>query len=100
MDVIFRTRKLESCYERSGYGRRRWGKEVAEAFVMRVDMLKAAADMKEIMGLPVIRCHPLKGDMKGKWSITVIGRIRLIFSLEGARMELIRIEEVSHHYGD
>jgi len=100
MDVIFRTRKLERCYERIEYGRRRWGQEGAEALVMRVDMLKAAADMQEVRGLPVIRCHPLKGDKKGKWAITVIGRIRLVFSLYGASMERIRIEEVSRHYGD
>jgi len=100
VDVIFRTRKLERCYERIEYGRRRFGREGAEALVMRVDALKAAADLREVVGLPELRCHPLKGGMKGKYAITVIGRIRLVFSLEGLRMERVRIEEVSVHYGD
>lgn len=35
------------------------------------------------MNLPGWRLHPLSGDLKGYWSVTVSGNWRLIFRFEG-----------------
>ncbi|MGH8602978.1 MAG: type II toxin-antitoxin system RelE/ParE family toxin [Gammaproteobacteria bacterium] len=34
------------------------------------------------MGLPGFRLHPLKGDLKGLWSVSVSGNWRIIFRFE------------------
>lgn len=52
------------------------------------------------MKLPVLRCHPLKGNRAGQYAVNITGFYRLIFSLEGEMLEIARIEEVSKHYGD
>ena len=43
--------------------------------------LHAAQDL-EGMNVPSFRLHPLKGNLKGFWSVTVRGNWRLIFRFE------------------
>ncbi len=35
------------------------------------------------MDLPGFRLHPLKGDLRGFWSVAVSGNWRLVFRFEG-----------------
>ena len=41
-----------------------------------------AADAPEALNLPGLRLHPLKGDLKGFWSVTVRANWRIIFRFE------------------
>lgn len=41
-----------------------------------------AANMAQDMNLPTFRLHPLKGEMKGLWSVTVNGNWRITFRFE------------------
>jgi len=100
VEIVFGTRKLERCYREYDQGRRAWGPEVARKYVQRVDLLQEAADLIEIRKLPGLNCHPLKGDREGEFGVTLTGRWRLVFSLQGKNDEIIRIKEVSKHYGD
>ena len=56
--------------------------------------------MLEVERLPGLDCHPLKGERAGQYAVTLLGRWRLVFTLQGNTAEIIRIEEVSKHYGD
>ncbi len=41
------------------------------------------------MSAPAWSLHPLKGDKKGHWSITVNGNWRLVFTFEGTDAILV-----------
>jgi proteic killer suppression protein len=43
----------------------------------------ASAKAPQAMNLPGYRLHPLVGDLKGYWSVTVSGNWRLIFRFDG-----------------
>jgi proteic killer suppression protein len=43
----------------------------------------AAAKVPQAMNIPGYRLHPLSGDLKGYWSVTVSGNWRLIFRFDG-----------------
>ncbi len=100
MEVRFRTRKLKREYEDSKKAVQAYGQAVARRYVERINIIKSADDIEQLEKLPAIDCHPLKGDRKGEWAITLIGRVRLIFTLHGEDLEIARIEEVSKHYGE
>lgn len=100
MEVIFRTKKLETCYMDHLQGQRAWGPEVGRKYIQRIDLLQEASDMAEVRKLPGLDCHPLKGGRKGQFRVILHGRWRLIFSLHGDKARIIRVEEVSKHYGD
>lgn len=100
MEVLFRTRKLEKEYREHRRADQAYGSEVARRYIERINIIKQARDIEELERLPGLRCHKLKGDRQGFWAVNLTGRCRLIFSLEGERLEIVRIEEVSKHYDD
>lgn len=100
MTVIFRKQKLEKCYVESERAIREFGPEVGRRFILRVNIIKSAADLEALKKQRSLRCHPLKGDREGQWAINMTDRYRLIFSLQGDDLGIVQIEEVSKHYGD
>jgi proteic killer suppression protein len=100
VEVTFATKKLEKCYLDHLQGCRAWGPEVGRKYIQRIDLMQEAADMAEVRKLPGLECHPLKGNRKGQFGVTLHGRWRIIFSLRGDKAMIIRVEEVSKHYGD
>ena len=100
MEVTFRTHKLEREYVCAKKAVQAYGAKVARRYIDRINIIKHAADIEELKRLPRIECHPLKEDRKGQWSITLIGRMRVIFTLQGENLEIVQIKEVSKHYED
>lgn len=47
------------------------------------------------LDLPGYRLHPLKGDLKGFWSITISGNWRIVFRFE--QNEALEIDLVDYH---
>lgn len=100
MEVQFRTQKLQKQYETFIKAEKAYGRVVARKYIQRINILKQAHNINEICALPALRCHPLKGNRQGQWAVKLTGFYRLIFTLEGKRLEIILIEEVSKHYDD
>ena len=50
-----------------------------------LSVLDAAAATADV-DLPGYRLHPLKGEMKGHWSVTVSGNWRVTFRIEDANV--------------
>ena len=47
------------------------------------------------MSLPGWRLHPLKGELKGFWSVTVNGNWRIIFQFDGK--DAVQVDYVDYH---
>ena len=62
----------------------------------RLRMLLAALDTAQAIGdmdIPGFRLHPLKGDMKGRWSVTVSGNWRVTFEFIEGNTYIINYED-------
>jgi proteic killer suppression protein len=57
-------------------------------------VLDDAATPQEL-NLPGYRLHPLKGDLKGFWSVTVRANWRIIFRFEGT--DAFDVEMIDYH---
>lgn len=71
---------------------------------VKPDMLKRVQDilarldvaiLPEDLDLPGYRLHPLKGDLKGFWSITVSRNYRIIFRFENANA--VNVDLIDYH---
>ena len=100
MEVTFRTRKLEKEYREYDRAVESYGIEVARKYIQRINIIKQVQNIEELMRLPALGRHSLKGDRYGQYSIKLTGFYRLIFTLKGDALEIAHIEEVSKHYGD
>jgi proteic killer suppression protein len=47
------------------------------------------------MNLPGFRLHPLKGERKGQWAVSVTGNLRIVFEFEGENA--INVDLVDYH---
>lgn len=100
MIVNFKTKKLEKCYCQAKQAQKEFGEQVAKKYIQRINLIKAAKNLEEVMSLPGLRCHPLKGNRQGQYAVKLTGFYRLIFILVDDRLEVAQIEEVSKHYDD
>jgi proteic killer suppression protein len=100
VEITFRTRKLEKAYSEYARAVKAYGDKVARKYIQRINIIKSVHDIDELMALPALGCHALKGDRLGQYSARLTGFYRLIFTLRGDALEIVHIEEVSKHYGD
>lgn len=100
MQVNFRTKQLQRCYESHAAATRRWGATVARRYVQRINDLYAAETIEDLYRIPPLRFHPLKGDRQAQYALSLTDRIRLIVSVAGKTTPTVWVEEVSKHYGD
>lgn len=100
MIVNFKTKQLEYCYKEHRKASKAFGEEIARKYIQRINIIQKTQTMDDLMKLPGLRCHALKGKRKGQYAINLTGFYRLLFTLKGKQLEIIMIEEVSKHYGD
>jgi proteic killer suppression protein len=88
--VSFRHRGLERFFivgEKAGIR-----PEHASRLRLVLGRLAAATSPKD-MDLPGLRLHPLKGRLKGRWSVTISGNWRVTFTFEGKDAALADYED-------
>lgn len=100
MKVSFRTNRLKRAYEESARAKRHFGPEVGRRYVQRINIIKASRDLEDLKAQRTLRCHELHGKRAGLWAINLTDRFRLIFTVSGLEFDVVRVEEVTNHYGD
>ena len=88
----FKHRGLKRLYERDDH--RGIRPDLRDA-VQEILTVLNAAESPEALNVPGYRLHPLKGDLKGFWSVTVRANWRIIFRFEG--VDAVDVEMVDYH---
>lgn len=73
---------------------------MARRYAQRINDLYAAETVEDLYRIPPLRFHPLKGDRRGQYALSLTDRVRLIVSVAGEATPIVWVEEVSKHYGD
>ena len=100
MEVRFKTNKLQKQYENSKEAIKAYGLDMAKKYINRVNLLKSAKSFDDLSKIPQLKFHPLTGDRKGEFAISLTGFYRLIITNDGDTFDIAKIEEVSKHYDD
>jgi len=88
----FKHRGLKRLYDRDDRsGIRGDLLEMVEDILARLD----DAGTPQAMNLPGYRLHPLKGDLKGFWSVTVRANWRIVFRFE--ENDAFDVELIDYH---
>ena len=59
--------------------------------------LETANDLDQVSRFPGWKLHPLKGDLKEFWSLTVTGNWRLIFRYDEQANRISDIDLIDYH---
>jgi proteic killer suppression protein len=88
----FGHRGLKRLYEQ---GDRRGIRPDLVNAVERILSVLDTATMPQALSVPGYHLHPLKGDLKGLWSVTVRANWRIIFRFEGT--DVFDVELIDYH---
>jgi toxin HigB-1 len=88
----FKHRGLKRLYER---GDRSGIRPDLLDTIERILTILDNASTPQAMELPRYRLHPLKGDRRGFWSLTVRANWRIVFRLEGT--DVFDVELIDYH---
>jgi proteic killer suppression protein len=86
MIVSFRHKGLEAFYQ---MGSARGIQAAHAAKLARILAALDAASTPDELNLPTFKLHPLKGKLKGYWSIWVNGNWRVTFRFAGPHIEMV-----------
>ncbi len=92
MIAAFRHRGLKRLYEKDD------GSKLRADQVARISDVLAHLEDAETpsdLDLPGYRLHPLKGDLKGYWSVAISGNWRIIFRFEDG--DALDVDLVDYH---
>jgi proteic killer suppression protein len=93
--VRFRHMGLELFYEDGNA--RSLPSAMADKLGKLLFALETAETLEQLGKFPGWKLHPLKGDRKGFWSLTVTGNWRLIFRYEEAANVASDIDLIDYH---
>jgi len=79
MIIIFSTRKLEKLCNSQKEAQRKHGQRCGKLLMQRLDELRAMTCLIDMAKLQNARCHELKGEHKGHFSVDLEFPLRLIF---------------------
>ena len=68
------------------------GAEILERVRVALSALDCAVVSKDV-DVPGFRLHPLRGDRKGRWSITITGNWRITFRIEQGNVYDVDLED-------
>jgi len=60
---------------------------------MILSVLHTATNLQDVLDVPVLRCHPLKGDRQGEFSVEVNGNWRVTFKVEEPNVVDVDLED-------
>ena len=92
MIISFKNKALERLFAKGDLS------GVTPSHVRRIRMILTAlntATAPDNMVLPGLHLHPLKGDRKGQWSVSVSGNWRVIFGFKGT--DVINVDLIDYH---
>ena len=100
MEVSFADATLRRSYESVAEARKRWGDKIGRVYVRRIDLLHAAKCAQDLHAFPELSLHPLDGDRKGQYTISLDGSWRLIVTFANTGRTTVKVEEVSRHHDE
>lgn len=98
MVIRYKSKKIEKICTDAWEAQKKHGKTMAEKIHQRIDEIKAASSVEEMIQFKIGRCHSLSGDRKNQYAVDLIGSYRLVFNkISNEIEEAYIIEIVDYH---
>lgn len=98
MYIEFATGRLAGAAESISEATRLFGTQAGRKYIQRLAIIRALDKVSDLYGHQSLRFHPLKGDRRGEFALTLTGNYRLV--LERLKEDTVRILAVEDYHGD
>lgn len=98
MVVEYNNKNIEKVCTNNSYAEKKYGTRMAELISTRIDQIKAADSVEEMLQFHIGRCHPLKGNRKNQYAVDLVHPQRLVFEKKGDEIRIANIMEIVDYH--
>ena len=98
MKVEYRNRSIEKVCTIASVAEKTYGTQMAEKIQTRIDQIKAADSVEQMIQYKVGRCHPLHQNRKNQFAVDLVHPMRLVFEKNGNEIQVAKIIEIVDYH--
>lgn len=98
MDVKYRNKGIEKVCTNASVAEKKYGSNMAEKIHQRIDQIKAAENVEQMIQFKIGRCHPLHQNREGQYAVDLVHPQRLVFEKEGNEIQIANIIEIIDYH--
>jgi proteic killer suppression protein len=98
MDITYRNKKIEKECTDANVSDKIYGKEMSARLQMRIDQIRAADSVEEMVKFHIGRCHKLSGKRRGEYAVDLVHPYRLVFVKHGDVIQIAHIIEIVDYH--
>ncbi len=97
LEIEYKNRSIERVCTDASVAERKYGSDIASKIQMRIDQIRSASSVEEMIRYHVGGCHLLRGNMKNKYAVHLAEPYRLIFERTNVSIRICIIEVIDYH---
>lgn len=98
MEVEYRNASIKKVCTNASFAERKFGPKMAEKIQLRIDQIKAATSVEEMIQFHIGRCHPLHHNRKDQYAVDLVQPMRLVFEKIGNERQIANILEIIDYH--
>lgn len=98
MKVEYNSKGIRKVCTNASAAEKKYGVDMAEKIHMRIDQIKAADSVEDMIQYHIGRCHPLKGNRKNQFAVDLVQPYRLVFEKKGDEIRIVNILEIVNYH--
>lgn len=98
MVISYKTSLLRKVCEDAEVATKKYGTEMAEKIHLRIDQIRAANSVEELVQFRLGRCHSLQGNRKGQYAMDLTHPYRLVFEKQNEQLVAVEILEIVDYH--
>ena len=98
MEISYKDKKIERVCTNVKASDKKFGQEMSEKIQMRLDEIRAADSVEEMVMYRIGRCHPLVNNRKGQYAVDLVHPYRLVFEKVDGKIQLVVIIEIVDYH--
>ena len=96
--VEYKNSSIEKVCTKASVAEKKYGTQMAAKIQQRIDEIKAADTVEQMIQFGIGRCHPLKGDRKSQYAVDLVHPQRLVFEKKGNEIQIANIMEIVDYH--
>lgn len=98
MQIAYKTHKIEKACTIVSEAEKQYGVNMAEKIHLRIFQIKAAENVEYLVQYKIGRCHQLKGNREGEYSMDLIHPYRLVFKKIGDDIQIAKVISIEDYH--
>ena len=98
MEITYKNKRIERICTNAKSAERTHGCEMAERIHQRIDEIRAADTVEEMIQFHIGRCHSLAQNRKGQYAVDLVHPYRLVFRKDGNEIQIATILEIVDYH--